>query len=117
MNTKKLQSWKKGEVIYEIGDNPESAFLLNSGQVVLESSEGIKVGIIKQNEIFGEMGVIEDSLRSAGARCMTDCTVISLSKKEYEKKLNESDPFIKGLLRLLSIRLREMLKPKTLGSK
>ena len=37
--------------------------------------------------------------------------------KEYEKKLNESDPFIKGLLRLLSIRLREMLKPKTLGSK
>ena len=48
---------------------------------------------------------------------MTDCVVISLSKQEYEKKLNESDPFIKGLLRLLSIRLREMTKPKTLGSK
>ena len=72
---------------------------------------------VGENEIFGEMGVIEDTLRSAGARCMTDCVVISLSKQEYEKKLNESDPFIKGLLRLLSIRLREMTKPKTLGSK
>ena len=71
----------------------------------------------EENELFGEMGVIEDTLRSAGARCMTDCVVISLSKQEYEKKLNESDPFIKGLLRLLSIRLREMTKPKTLGSK
>ena len=63
------------------------------------------------------MGVIEDKLRMAGARCMTECVVVSLSKAEYEKKLNEADPFIKGLLRLLSVRLREVEKPKTLGSK
>ena len=63
------------------------------------------------------MGVIEDKLRMAGARCMTECVVVSLSKSEYEKKLNEADPFIKGLLRLLSVRLREVEKPKTLGSK
>ena len=109
-----------GQFIFKAGEKSDKVFLLLEGEVgiFLPTNETQQPNHkIQENEIFGEMGVIEDSLRSAGARCMTDCTVISLSKKEYEKKLNESDPFIKGLLRLLSIRLREMLKPKTLGSK
>ena len=51
---------------------------------------------VGENEIFGEMGVIEDKLRMAGARCMSDCTVVSLSKAAYEKRLNEADPFLWG---------------------
>ena len=50
--------WKKGDVIYDIGDNPEAAFIINSGQVEIKSSEGIKVGIIKENEIFGDKACI-----------------------------------------------------------
>jgi len=42
------------------------------------------------------MGVIEDKLRNASARCMSDCTVVSLSKAAYEKRLNEADPFLWG---------------------
>ena len=110
----------KGTLIFEAGGKADFVYLIIDGKVGIylptnnTTSPDFTLG---ENEIFGEMGVIEDTLRSAGARCMTDCVVISLSKQEYEKKLNESDPFIKGLLRLLSIRLREMTKPKTLGSK
>tara|TARA_B100000989_G_scaffold2508_1_gene1708 strand:- start:24384 stop:24737 length:354 start_codon:yes stop_codon:yes gene_type:complete len=112
--------FNKGQFVFKAGDSAGYLFLLIKGEIGIflptneTNSPNFPVG---ENEIFGEMGVIEDTLRSAGARCMTDCVVISLSKQEYEKKLNESDPFIKGLLRLLSIRLREMTKPKTLGSK
>ena len=112
--------FKQGQYVFRAGDGAGYLFLLIKGEIgiFLPTNETKEPNFpVGENEIFGEMGVIEDSLRSAGARCMTDCTVISLSKKEYEKKLNESDPFIKGLLRSLSIRLREMLKPKTLGSK
>ena len=112
--------FKQGQYVFRAGGGAGYLFLLIKGEIgiFLPTNETKEPNFpVGENEIFGEMGVIEDSLRSAGARCMTDCTVISLSKKEYEKKLNESDPFIKGLLRLLSIRLREMLKPKTLGSK
>ena len=112
--------FNKGQYVFRAGDGAGFLFLLIKGEIGIflptnmSNDPNFPVG---ENEIFGEMGVIEDTLRSAGARCMTDCVVISLSKQEYEKKLNESDPFIKGLLRLLSIRLREMTKPKTLGSK
>ena len=112
--------YNQNQSVFKVGELPDKMYLLVKGSVgiFLPTNETKKPNfIIQENELFGEMGVIEDTLRSAGARCMTDCVVISLSKQEYEKKLNESDPFIKGLLRLLSIRLREMTKPKTLGSK
>ena len=80
MNLKKLQNWKKGEIIYDIGDHPQSAFLLNSGQVVLESSEGIRVGIIKQNEIFGEKSCILGINRSVKAISYQSHTQINISK-------------------------------------
>ena len=58
------------------------------------------------------MGVIEDKLRIVSARCMSDCTIVSLTKAKYEKRLNEANPFLRGLLRLLSVRLRDLEKPK-----
>ena len=58
---------------------------------------------VGENEIFGEMGVIEDTLRSAGARCLTDCVVISLSKKEYEKKLFSSYDLVGNSKNILNI--------------
>ena len=112
--------FKQGQYVFKAGDQAGYLFLLVKGKIGIflpgndSHNPNFPVG---ENEIFGEMGVIEDKLRMAGARCMTECVVVSLSKAEYEKKLNEADPFIKGLLRLLSVRLREVEKPKTLGSK
>ena len=41
--------------------------------------------IPKENEIFGEMGVIDDELRMADARAMQDSELVSLTKEEFEK--------------------------------
>ena len=112
--------FKQGQYVFRSGDQAGYLFLLVKGEIGIflpdntSKSPSFPVG---ENEIFGEMGVIEDKLRMAGARCMSDCTVVSLSKAEYEKRLSEADPFLRGLLRLLSVRLRDVEKPKTLGSK
>ena len=115
--------FKKGQFVFKAGDQAGSLFLLISGDVGIylpdnDPNAGNEPNFpVGTNEIFGEMGVIEDKLRMAGARCMSDCVIVSLSKVEYEKKVEAADPFVRGLLRLLSIRLREVEKPKTLGSK
>ena len=61
-------------------------------------------------KIFGEMGVIEDELRSASARAMNPTKIVAVTKKEFEAKANAADPFVKGVLRILSTRIREMNK-------
>ena len=67
---------------------------------------------IQENEIFGEMGVIEGKLRMATARCMSAAKIMSISKEQFEKKIESSDPFIRGLIRILSSRVRALQKNK-----
>ena len=66
--------------------------------------------IIKENELFGEMGVIENELRMATARCLKDSEIISITKDEFDKRVNSSDVFVKGSLKALSYRLRSVEK-------
>ena len=56
------------------------------------------------------MGVIDDSLRMAGAKAETDCILISVSKVEFEQKLENSDVVIRGVIAVLSERLRQLQK-------
>ena len=105
MNLKKLQNWKKGEIIYDIGDHPQSAFLLNSGQVVLESSEGIRVGIIKQNEIFGEKSCILGINRSVKAISYLDSSAIVISREVLLEEMSKAPIIIKAILRSTYLRL------------
>ena len=56
------------------------------------------------------MGVIDNSLRMAGAKAETDCELISVSRVEFEQKLANSDVVIRGVLAALSERLRQLQK-------
>ena len=77
--------------------------------------------IIQENELFGEMGVIENELRMATARCLKDSEIISITKDEFDKRVNSSDVFVKGSLKALSYRLRSVekneIKAKLIGLK
>ena len=90
-------------------------FLLMSGDVGIflptndTKDPNFKVG---ENEVFGEMGVIEHKPRMASARCMSDATVIALSESEFEARVEKADPFIRALLRILSQTVRNLQDKK-----
>ena len=67
--------------------------------------------ILNKTEIFGEMGVIDDQLRMATARAMSDVVVVYFSRKDFETKLDETDVIVRGVLAVLSDRLRQIQKP------
>ena len=69
---------------------------------------------IRENEIFGEMGVIDDELRMADARAMEESELVSVDKAEFAKMLNESNVFVRAVVGVLSTRLRQIQKPKTM---
>ena len=56
------------------------------------------------------MDVIENELRVATARCLKDSEIISITKDEFDKRVNSSDVFVKGSLKALSYRLRSVEK-------
>ena len=107
------QSLKQHRTIFKAGDTAGTIFLLVRGSVgIFLPNNDTKTPdfVIGENEIFGEMGVIDDELRMADARCLEDCDIISVTKDEFNTYLNESNIFVRGVVGILSERLRKTQK-------
>ena len=86
---KKLEL-NEGQFVFKAGDKAGQLFLLIAGEIgiFLPNNDSKEPNFyVGHSEIFGEMGVIEDKLRMAYAKCLTKCTVIAVTKAEYEKKV------------------------------
>ena len=84
--------------VFKVGELPDKMYLLVKGSVgiFLPTNETNKPNfIIQENELFGEMGVIENELRMASARCLKESIIISVTKEEFEERVNNSDVFVK----------------------
>ena len=108
-------TYNTGQYVFKAGEKSDKVYLLMQGEVgiFLPTNETQKPNHkIEVNEIFGEMGVIEGKLRMADARCLSSATIMGLTKEEFEKKIENSEPFIRGLIRILSSRVRDLQKNK-----
>ena len=104
---------KKNETIFSAGDVADSVYLIISGEIgiFLPTNTSEKPDFtLGENEIFGEMGVIDKSLRAGRADAITDANLIRISQNDFNDKLAKSDAFILGLIRVLVTRLRDLLK-------
>ena len=111
---------KKNETIFEAGAKADSVYLVVSGEIgiFLPTNNSDKPDfILGENEIFGEMGVIDKSLRAGRADALSDVNLIKISQHEFNDKLSRSDPFITGLTRVLVARIRDLLKKTTKNGK
>ena len=105
--------YNENQSVFKVGELPDKMYLLVKGSVgiFLPTNETKKPNfIIQENELFGEMGVIENELRMATARCLVESEIISITKDEFDKRVNNSDVFVKGCLKALSYRLRSVEK-------
>jgi CRP/FNR family transcriptional regulator, cyclic AMP receptor protein len=103
--------FEKGEVIFSEGERGSTAFLIKSGRVEISrciDGEQVVLGMLDGNAVFGEMALIEDKPRMATARATEQATCLVIPRLAFKEKLDNLDPFVRGLLRLLSSNLRSV---------
>ena len=105
---------KPGKTIFKAGDAADGLYIVGSGNIGIFFPTNKTMAepdiILKPNAIIGEMGVIDTAPRMATAKALTDGVVIFVSRKEFEKKLDDSDMIVRGVLAILSDRLRDLQK-------
>lgn len=111
-----IKQYKQGEIIFHGGDSSDCAYIIEMGQVEIfvESSETI-IDILNEGELFGEMGVLDQSPRSTSARALTPLTLIEVKTQQITNRLSESDPIVKALVGVLLKRFRSMLPSQGVG--
>jgi CRP-like cAMP-binding protein len=95
------RSYAAGREIFGQGDLGDCAYLVESGQVTIyHHLDGMRVelGAIGPGEIFGEMAAIDGGLRMAAAVAASPTMVTRIPKDMFDRKLAETDKFIRGLL-------------------
>jgi CRP/FNR family cyclic AMP-dependent transcriptional regulator len=83
-------------------------YLLLKGEVELRAKKKT-IGTVKPGEIFGEIAVIANAPRSAGAVAKGECRVIALEPDAFEEALASKPAFALMLMSMLIRRLRETI--------
>lgn len=103
-------AFEKGKIIIREGDTQAQAYLIQSGRVgVFTTIEERKVelAVLGVGEIVGEMALISDGVRSANVEALDDCTLIMISRTEFEERLGNSDRAIRAVVQMLTKRVAE----------
>ena len=102
----------KGKTIFKKGDAANGLYIVGTGAVGIYFPTNNTLEkpdiILKKNAIFGEMGVIDTAPRMATAKAIDESIVLFISKSEFEERLSKSDTIVRGVLAILSERLRDI---------
>ena len=105
------KSFPRGTTIISAGDTNDFLYIIISGRlkVMMSDDEGREVilAILGANEFFGEMGLLDDSPRSASVVALEPCELLSLSKRDFKKCLLDNFELSMTVMRGLVKRLRE----------
>ena len=108
------QHFKFGQTVFKEGDPGNRLFIISAGEVRVSrqvpGSGEEALAVLKPGACFGEMSVFDRSERSTDAIANTDCTLLTITRSDFEMLLDfDRDLAFKVLwavVRLLSQRLR-----------
>lgn len=105
------RSAPRSSLIMAAGDATESLYVVISGRlkVMMGDADGKEVilSLIGPGEFFGEMGLIDDSPRSASVIAIEPCELLSLSRRDFKKCMAENFDMTMAVMKGLVRRLRE----------
>ena len=107
----KKQNYKKYEFIFNEGTYGDSAYMIDFGKVGIisltnQNDKHKLIATLKKDDIFGEMGLIDNKVRTATAIALEETQVSVISKKTFDYLLKHDPLALRPLIKVLSHRLR-----------
>ncbi len=105
------KSYSRGNLILGAGDPTDSLYILISGRIKVFMSDldgkEVILAILGPNEFVGEMGLIDNSPRSANVVALEPCEIVCISKADFKRCLADNFEMAMTVMRGLVKRLRE----------
>lgn len=113
----RAKRFKAGEVIFKEGDPPGALYMIEKGVVEISKGEGdaqIALAERKENEVFGEMALVDHQPRSATATAKTDVETVMIFEEELNDYLGNLHPAVFHVFLSLVSTIREMNETQAL---
>ena len=112
------------KMVFDEGDMPDAAYMISEGSVEIRKGTRTEnprtIATLRKGSIFGELALINDVPRNAGAVTTEKCSLVTISKKAFKARLDKMDPVMLKVLLHLSETLNEInassvIKPKSMN--
>jgi CRP-like cAMP-binding protein len=103
--------FRKGEILFHQGDPSDYVLRVSNGEIEIlreVDDASVVLGHVRAGEWLGEMGVIENRVRSATARATTDGAAETLTAQRFLEEVSRDPTLARDLILRLSIRLRRI---------
>ena len=109
----KKRYFKKGAEIIKEGMLSDCAYIIESGSVqvskIVSNGEEQVIGVLEENDIFGEMSLIDGLPRSATVLALEDCTISVMTPEVFNSLSKRNPEALMPILKVLASRLRKAL--------
>ncbi|MBI5279189.1 MAG: cyclic nucleotide-binding domain-containing protein [Burkholderiales bacterium] len=111
MNTVLGHTYRDGEIIVNEGEVGSCMYAIQRGRVQVwkKGREGeLPVGELGTGEIFGEMAVFEQEVRSATVRALGEAVVMTVDRRSFLRRIQDDPSIAFQLVRMMSARIRRL---------
>lgn len=92
---------QKGKVFIRAGEEISRAYVIQNGEVVaftMQDDRRVDVDTFGPGSIIGEMGLVADEVSPLSYEAVTLCTVITVTRQEFQKRLARADKNIATIM-------------------
>ena len=100
-----IKTLKPGEILFNDGENADSLFIIQKGQVRLFKPKGkgfVELAVLRSGEVIGEMAYFDEEpngkKRSCSAAAITPVEIIEISFAAFGKTMQSLNPWFKTII-------------------
>ncbi|MCZ6540139.1 MAG: cyclic nucleotide-binding domain-containing protein [Nitrospinae bacterium] len=108
-NTPHIQRYANGDIIVSEGIVSNNAYIILEGKVNVTKKvdkKSILINSLSKGEVFGEMGMISQSARSASVVAVGNVTIGVIDREQFEATVSQLPEDIQAIVNALVDRLR-----------
>ena len=106
--TSEMVNYPDGDIVFCMGDSADSAYVIMDGSVdiMVETDRGsIVASTLQQDQLFGEMALLNNLPRNATLKANGELLVMKISADMFIKLLSENSEMALDVMRQLSAKL------------
>lgn len=103
--------YQPNELIFQKGDPSEFAYIIRSGEIEIlrdYPENPVRLAVLNEGDVFGEMGLIDERPRSLTARAVTQTVLATVTRDEFVDLIQNKPNEALKYLRMFFERLRAM---------
>ncbi|OGP83351.1 MAG: hypothetical protein A2V87_09235 [Deltaproteobacteria bacterium RBG_16_58_17] len=113
------KTYNEGEIIVRQGEKGNCMYVIQSGEAEVvqtgHNNKEIQLTVLSKGDVFGELAIFQEEVRSATVRALGKVRVIVVDKRIFLKRVHEDPSFAFTLMQKMTrriIELNEMMKER-----